>query len=221
MSTKSPIIGALEIGTASIKVVVGAFDGGQLSILGHAECPSVGVCKGTIVDSDGAKECIHQAILAAGQSAGAPIDHAFLAQSGGHIDGFHNEASVNVSTADNKVSAVDIDTVCRLARAKEIPCGLTVIHHLRRPFLLDGKTVANPELLSGHKLEVGYWNIYGSTCKISAAIQIVRDLGMKVADPYSLRPGGRYDGHHDGGATERCARLRYRRWHDGLRAIPR
>jgi cell division ATPase FtsA len=36
-----------------------------LTILGHAECPSVGICKGTIVNSDGAKECIRHAILAA------------------------------------------------------------------------------------------------------------------------------------------------------------
>ena len=35
MSTKSPIIGALEIGTATIKVVVGTFVAGQLTILGQ------------------------------------------------------------------------------------------------------------------------------------------------------------------------------------------
>jgi len=182
MSTKFRIIGALEIGTATIKVVGGAFGGGKLSILGHSECPSVGVSKGTIVDSDAAKESIRQTILAAGQNAGAPIDHVFLAQSGGHIDGFLGEASVDVSTPDNKVSALDIDRVCRLAMANEIREGLSLIHHMRRPFLLDGKSAANPELLSGHKLEVGYWTIYGSTRKISATIQILRDLGLKVAD---------------------------------------
>ena len=182
MSTKSPIIRAVEIGTASIKVVVGAFDGDKLSIVGHAECPSFGVCKGTIVDSDDAKECIRQTILAAEQSAGTRTGRIFLAQSGGHIDGFLGQASVDVSTTGNKVSWLDIDGVCRLAMAKDIPEGLSAIQHLRRPFMLDGRAVANPELLSGRELEVGYWFIYGSTRKISAAIQIFRDLGLRVDD---------------------------------------
>jgi cell division protein FtsA len=162
--------------------VVGAFDGGKLSIVGQAERPSVGVCKGTIVDSDGAKKCISHAILAAELSAGTRIDSVFLAQSGGHIDGFLGEASVDVSTPSNKVSWLDIDSVCRLAMARDIPEGLSAIHHLRRPFLLDGKAVVNPELQSGHKLEVGYWTVFGSTRNISATTQILNDLGLKVAD---------------------------------------
>ena len=180
MSTKSPIIGALEIGTATIKVVVGTFVAGQLTILGHAECPSVGIRKGTIVDSDGAKECIRHAILAAVQSAGAPIDHVFLAQTGAHLEGFYNEASVNLTASDNCVSAMAIDRVCRRAMAKELPNGRAVVHHLRRPFRLDGRLLNDPEHLVGQRLDVGYWTVHGSESKIADQIHIITGFNLLV-----------------------------------------
>jgi cell division ATPase FtsA len=59
MSKKSRIIGAVEIGTTTIKVVIGAFKRRKLSILGHAECPSRGVSKGSVSDYDAAFNATH------------------------------------------------------------------------------------------------------------------------------------------------------------------
>ena len=180
MSNKSPIIGALEIGTATIKLVIGTFVGGQLTILGHAECPSIGISKGAIVDFDGAKECIRQTILSAGESSGSRIGRVFLAQTGAHLDGFYNEASVNLTASDNCVSAMAIDRVCRRAMAKKLPNGRAVVHHIRRPFRLDGRLLADPEHLVGQSLEVGYWTVHGSEAKIGDHIHIITGFNLRV-----------------------------------------
>ena len=84
---------------------------------------------------------------ARGGRARAPastIDYVFLAQTGGHLEGFYNEAAVNVKAADNMVSRLDIDTVCGLAKAKELPAGRMVVHNIRRPFRVDGRAGAGP-----------------------------------------------------------------------------
>lgn len=180
---KSKIIGAVEIGTSKVVVLIGdVVNGRSLSIIGMGQCSSRGVIKGDIVDFKQASDCTHAAILAAEEQAGARIEGVYLAQSGGHIEGFSNSASLNVSSNENVVSREDIDTVCQLAKAKTLPINRTVIHHIRQPFQLDGRSVANPEFLEGQRLEVGYWTVHGEVSKISDSIHILNGFSLHVDD---------------------------------------
>lgn len=180
---RSKIIGAVEIGASKVVVLVGdVVNGRSLSIIGMGQCSSRGVIKGDITDFKQASDCTHAAILAAEQQAGASIEGIYLAQAGGHIDGFYNEAGLNVSSAENIVSREDIATVCQVAKAKTLPANRTVIHHIRRPFRLDGRLVANPEHLEGQRLEVGYWTVHGEVTKLSDAIHIINGFNLHVDD---------------------------------------
>ena len=155
MISRTKFIGAVEIGTSKVSVLIGQVTQGTLHIIGVGECQSRGVIKGAVADFKAASEATHSALMAAEASAGTRIDEVYLAQTGGHLEGFYNEAAVNVSAADNLVGSPDIDTVCRLAKAKNLPEGRTVVHHLRRPFRLDGRNIPDPEHLVGQRLEVG------------------------------------------------------------------
>lgn len=181
MISKSRIIGAVEIGTHKVSVLVGEFAGGRrLNIVGLGSCSSQGVIKGSIVDFKAASDCTHAAIEAAERKAGARIDGIYLAQTGAHLDGFYHEGSVNVSSTDNLVGRQDIETVGKLARGKELPTERTMVHFLRRPYRLDGQTVPNPEMLSGRKLEVGFWAVHGDKRRISDGIHLVNGFNLKV-----------------------------------------
>lgn len=181
MSSKNHFIGAVEIGTSKISVLVGQYTGRELAIIGYGEAPSRGVVKGTVVDYKAASECTHHALEAAESSAGARIDSIFLAQTGGHLEGFYNECSVNVKSADNMVSMLDIDTVCGLATAKELPQGRMVVHNIRRPYRLDGRVVpGSPEHLVGRRLEAGYWIVHGQENKLADAIHVIRGFSLRV-----------------------------------------
>jgi cell division protein FtsA len=180
---RSKIIGAVEIGTSKVVVLIGdVVNGRSLSIIGMGQCSSRGVIKGDIIDFKQASDCTHAAILAAEQQAGASIEGIYLAQAGSHIDGFYNEASVTVSSADNMVSREDISMVSQLAKGKALPPNRSVIHHIRRPFRLDGRTISNPELLEGRRLEVGYWTVHGDVAKISDSIHIINGFTLHVDD---------------------------------------
>jgi cell division protein FtsA len=178
-STK--IIGAVEIGTTKVTVLVGELTRGrELNIIGVGEAPTRGVIKGAVMDYKTASEATHSALLSAEQSGGTRVDEVYLAQTGGHLEGFENEASVNVSAADNTVGAMDIDTVCRLAMAKELPEGRIVVHHIRRPFRLDGRLVPDPEHLVGRRLDVSYWTVHGLESKVADNTHVINGFNVRV-----------------------------------------
>ncbi len=183
MISRNKFIGAVEIGTSKVSVLIGELSQDRaLHIIGVGECQSRGVIKGAVADFKAASEATHAALIAAEQSAGTRIDEVYLAQSGGHLEGFYNEAAVNVSSADNMVSALDIDTVCRLAKSKNLPDGRMVVHHLRRPYRLDGRIVPDPLHLVGQRLEAGYWTVHGPEGKIADNIHVIRGFNVRVAE---------------------------------------
>jgi cell division protein FtsA len=183
VTSSTKFIGAVEIGTSKVTVLVGEFTGRELAIIGYGECQSRGVIKGVVVDYKAASESVHAALEAAEQSAGEQIDLVFLAQTGGHLEGFYNEAAVNVKSADNMISALDIDTVCQLATSKELPSGRMVVHNIRRPFRVDGRLVpGNPEHLVGQRLDVGYWTVHGQENKLADSIHVIRGFNLEVRE---------------------------------------
>ena len=183
MSSKTTFIGAVEIGTSKVTALVGEFTGREIVIIGCGECSSRGVIKGSVVDYRAATECTHSALELAERDANERVDHVYLAQTGGHLEGFYNEAAVNVKAADNMIEMDDIRTVCDLAKAKELPLGRMVVHHIRRPFRVDGRLVpTSPENLVGQKLEVGYWTVHGQEQRLADNIHVIRGFNLEVRE---------------------------------------
>ncbi len=183
MSSKTTFIGAVEIGTSKVTALVGEFTGREVVIIGCGECSSRGVIKGSVVDYRAATECTHSALEIAEKDANERVDHVYLAQTGGHLEGFYNEASVNVKAADNMIEMEDIRTVCDLAKAKDLPLGRMVVHNIRRPFRVDGRLVpTSPENLVGQRLEVGYWTVHGQEQRLADNIHVIRGFNLEVRE---------------------------------------
>src|ERR1041385_1163728 len=183
VSSRTTFIGAVEIGTSKITVLVGEYTGRELAIIGRGECSSRGGIKGSVVDYKAASDCAHSALEQAERDAGERIDLVFLAQTGGHLEGFYNEAAVNVKASDNMIDAGDIRTVCDLAKSKELPSGRMVVHNIRRPFRVDGRLVpGSPENLVGQRLDVGYWTVHGQEQRLADNIHVIRGFNLEVRE---------------------------------------
>jgi cell division protein FtsA len=183
LSERKKIIGAIEIGTSKVAVLVGEVIGDRtLNIIGMGHSSARGVIKGDVVDAREASDCAHAAILAAEKSAGVRIEGVYLAQTGGHLDGFYSDGAVNVSASDNRVDAADIELVTSIAKAKELPNDRLVVHYIRQPYRLDGRVVPEPEYLVGKRLEVGYWIAHGLSSKVSDKVHIVNGMNLYVDD---------------------------------------
>lgn len=179
----SKIIGAVEIGTSKIVVLIGEIVNEKtLNIVGMGVSTSRGVKKGEIIDFNAASDCTHAAIMAAEESAGVRVEGIYLAQSGKHLETFYNDAEVTVKSSDNIVHSSDIRRLLTEAKSKQLPEDRAIIHHIRSGFQLDGESVDDPEHMEGHKLNVGYWNIHGSVRKMSDSIHIINGFGLQVED---------------------------------------
>jgi len=181
--SSSKVIAGVDIGTSKVTVLLGEiYEEGKLDLIGLGQSSSKGMAKGEIIDYHAVSDQVHAAIHSAEKQAGVGIDGAFLSLSGGHIEGFASEASVNVTSPDGRVQQEDLDQACRLAQGRELPENRTVIHHLRRPFRLDGRSMENPVGLEGERLEVSYWTLHGDSRKISDAIHTINGFNLHVDD---------------------------------------
>jgi cell division protein FtsA len=179
--TKNKMVAALDIGTSKVVVLIGEIVRGKsLQIVGFAQVPCTGVCKGDIVDFKAVSNSVHKALDMAEKNAKAKVDYVYLSLSGTHIYGFLNTGVVTVTAADNRVSQADIQRVDENAKAKQLATDRVYIHHIRQAYLLDDKKVANPYMMHGERLQASFWSICGNAKKIRDCIHIVNGFGLKV-----------------------------------------
>lgn len=179
----SQIIGAIEIGTSKIVVLIGEIlKRRRLNIIGFSELPSVGIKKGEILDFKAISEATHTAIALAEKMAEASIERVYLAQTGSHVQGFFHTATVNVSAANSVVRSEDVDRVLKEAKAKQLPEGRLYVHHIHNGFQLDGKLVKKPIGLEGQQLSVGYWSVHAEAQRVRDMIHVVNGFGLTVED---------------------------------------
>jgi len=177
-------IAAVDLGTSKIAVILAEYNGEGFAIRGWGECRAVGMRKGVVDDYKACSECTNQALEAAKKNAKLDtIEHAFLALSGGHVQGFLSEASLEVASAANMVTAREIAQLRDLALAKEPPEGQMFLQHLRRPYQLDGRVFKNaPEHHSGKRLGLAYWMVHGDAHRVSDAVHMVTGANIPVAE---------------------------------------
>lgn len=179
----SRVVGAVEIGTSKVVVLLGEIIGDEgLNIIGHSIGSSRGVKKGTIHDLSAASDCVHAVIMDAEKNAQSRIDEVYLAQTGSHLQGNFNVGTSNVSSSDNIVREIDINQAKEDAKRRKLPPGRTYIHHIQNPFALDGQPVDNPLAREGRQLQVGYWSVHGESASVSDSLRIIRGIDLDVSD---------------------------------------
>lgn len=181
--SRSKIVGAIEIGTSKVMVLVAEMsDGRSMNIIGRGQSTNLGMKKGEITNISAVSGCAHAAIHAAEKSAGSEIEHVYLSMSGSHLWGFRNSGATAVTGSENVVTMKDIQRAVDNARSKVLEPGEVYIHHIRNGFILDGKPVENPLARQGSHLEVQYWHVFADEQKVKDHIMVVNGFGLDVND---------------------------------------
>ena len=179
----SKIIGAVEIGTAKAKALVGEVtENGNLSIVGMASRPNEGIRKGEIVDYRKAATAVHAALEEAEKMSGTTVDSVYLAQTGSHLRGQMLTGSASVSASDNRVSVSDLERASEEAKRRQPEAGRSYVHHVRTPIVLDDKVVDDPVGMLGKKIDLGYWSIDGDDQAIRLALHVMANYSLEVSD---------------------------------------
>ena len=181
--SNSRVVGAVEIGTSKVAVLLGEIvDEEGLNIIGHSICSSKGVKKGEIVDLNAASDCVHAAIMKAEKNANSRIDEVYISQTGSHLEGNFNVGTANVSSSDGVIKQIDIDQAKEDAKRRQLPSSRTYIHHIQNPFSVDGQPADNPLSREARQLQVGYWSVHGDSECVSDSLRVIRGIDLDVSD---------------------------------------
>ena len=182
--SKDNLITGLDIGTSSVRVVVGQINPErELNVIAVTETPSIGISKGMIISIEDAVSSITSCLENAERIVGQPINHAYVGISGTHISTMASKGVIAVSRADNEVSESDVERVIEAAQAVATPPNYEILHVIPKIFSVDSQTgIKDPVGMNGVRLEVETQIIQGLSAQIKNLTKSVYRTGIEIDD---------------------------------------
>jgi cell division protein FtsA len=147
----------LDVGTATVRCVVGHTDGSSPSptIIGTGSAPGSGMRKGMVVNMVHVAEAIDKALDEAERMAGQEIHEATVSINGPHILGMSSHGVVAVSTQNHEIGPEDVLRAEEAATVVQLPPNREILQVTPRNYQLDGQSnIKDPVGMTGVRLEV-------------------------------------------------------------------
>lgn len=158
-------------------------DDDGLRILGVGEATSRGVRRGAIVDIDRAAEAVAEAVDAAEQMAGVPVDSVVVGLAGSHVGSQNSRGVVAVAAGHREVRSQDVNRAIEAARAVSVSGDRKIVHVLPQQYTIDGQAGVRDALgMAGSRLEVDVHIVTGAVAAISNIVKVVHEAGLDVDD---------------------------------------
>ncbi|MEM4248303.1 MAG: cell division protein FtsA, partial [Candidatus Nanoarchaeia archaeon] len=182
------IISAVDIGTSSIRAIMGALDDkGNIHVIGFAEKNSENsVIKGEIVNIEKATDILFETIQAAENSSSESFDstNLYVAVTGNHIRGTQSRGTVAIHSPDRKVMPEDVEEASRIASSVSIPPEYMVLNSICGNYVLDDiRRTPHPEGQTANKLEAMSFTIIGNTNCVNSFLTPLREIGYETPKP--------------------------------------
>src|SRR5260221_2326926 len=130
------LLTAIDVGSAKTCALVAEITDNGLRYRGHGLADSRGSRKGIIVDLDKAVSSIQKAVEQAEDAVGAPVEHALLGVSRGHIRGMITHAGVSFGNRSPEITRDEIRLAAAKAPAIPLPPHPAVLHLFPQEFNL-------------------------------------------------------------------------------------
>ncbi len=180
--TKGDIVVGLDIGTSTVRAIIGELDGLNVSIIGVGTAKSDGIRKGAIVDIDKTVTAIREAVDHAERMVGISIGAAYVGVSGNHISLQPSHGIVAVSAIDREIGDEDVERVISAARVINLSTEREIVDVVPREFTVDGLSeVTDPRGMIGVRLEVDTYVVTGSRTVLHNLLRCVERAGIEVA----------------------------------------
>jgi len=183
--SKEEIITGLDIGSTTIRVVVGQLNphDQKIHILGAAENVAEGINKGSITSIEDAVSSISGALEKVERMTGVPVEHAFVGINGSHITSQDSHGVIAVAKSDGEIKEEDIERVIEAAQAVATPPNYEILHVIPRSFTVDNqKGIKDPIGMTGIRLEVDAQIIQGLTSQIKNLTKCIYRTGIDIDD---------------------------------------
>lgn len=151
----SDLLGAIDLGSTKIAVVIANITEREIEILGFSLVPSKGIRYGVINDVQEASNCIKDGVQKAVKMSGIKnFPKMVVTISGDKITAIPSRGMIIVKGRDQEVTDKDVERAIEAAKTTSIPEDREVIYHVVRGFKLDGQDgIINPIGMIGTRLE--------------------------------------------------------------------
>ncbi|MBA4537603.1 cell division protein FtsA [Bacillus aquiflavi] len=179
---------SLDIGTSSVKVIIGEMVNDSVNIIGVGNAKSEGLKKGSIVDIDETVHSIKRAVEQAERMVGMEIQRVIVGVSGNHVMLHPCHGVVAVSSENREITNEDVARVLDAAQVVSVPPEREIIDVIPKQFIVDGLDEINdPRGMIGVRLEMEGTIITGSKTILHNTLRCVERAGLEIVD-ISLQP---------------------------------
>lgn len=181
--SSNEIVVSLDIGTSSVKVIIGEMLNESLNIIGVGNVKSEGLKKGAIVDIDKTVQSIKRAVEQAERMVGLTIRRVVVGVTGNHVQLQDCHGIVAVSSENREITDEDVARVMDAAQVVSIPPDREIIGVIPRQFIVDGLDGINdPRGMLGVRLEMEGTIITGAKTILHNLLRCVERAGLEISD---------------------------------------
>lgn len=179
---------SLDIGSSSIKVLIGDVTDNQLHVIGVGNVKSSGIRKGAIVDIDATVQSIRKAVDQAERMTGIKIDQLVLGIPANQIALQSVKGVVAVNSDNREITDDDLERVIESAQVMSIPPERELVNLIPRQFIVDNlEEIKDPRGMIGIRLEMDATMITTSKTLVHNVLRCVERAGLKIREIY-LQP---------------------------------
>lgn len=179
---------SLDMGTSSIKVLIGDMSDGQLHVIGVGCVKSNGIRKGAIVDIDATVQAIKKAVEQAERMTGLTIEDVILGIPANQVLLQHVKGVVAVNSENREITDEDLDRVLDSAQTVPIAPDREFVNIVPRQFIVDNlEEIKDPRGMLGIRLELDATMVTTSKTLLHNVLRCVERAGLNIRAIY-LQP---------------------------------
>lgn len=179
---------SLDIGSASIKVLIGEMSDDQLHVIGVGHVKSNGIRKGAIVDIDATVQSIKKAVDQAERMTGIKIEEVVLGVPANQTYLQSVKGVVAVNGDNREITDDDLERVIESAQVMSIPPERELVNLIPRQFIVDNlDEIKDPRGMIGIRLEMDATMITTSKTLVHNVLRCVERAGLQIREIY-LQP---------------------------------
>ena len=177
------IIASLDIGSHTIKLVVGEIVKNKLNILACVDTPARGIKKGFIVNPESAIEALADVFKKGEEQMGLPIKKVIVSVPSNGIDCFLSEGYTSITNPEKVITSNDLVRSLQAAVYNKVLDNQELVTILPTKFLVNDTVVTDlPVGMKAEKLKVKAVVVTVPKKNVTPIVRCLEKIGVNVVD---------------------------------------
>ena len=185
------IIASLDVGSNSIKLVVGEIFKKKLNIIAAVDVPSRGIKKGYVINPESATEAIKDLFDKAEHIIGLKVTKVIVNVPAFSTDCFISEGEIKITNEDKVITSTDINNCMNVATKDAVSPNMLLVSSVPTVFKVNGEITKNPLNMVSDKLSGKFVLVTVPKKNLNGIGYCLQKIGVEVVD-LSISPLGDY-----------------------------